>query len=155
YFQAVTPIDVIERMQIGSRSVHRVEDAGLEGLLPVPWVYAWSQTRYMLPGWYGAGSGLRAALARFGLTRVRAACGSWFILRNLIDDIETMLARSAPDIARYYDALVPEGLRRFSGEIRGEFDSACEQILAGRDSRALLDSDPTLQRSIQLRNPYL
>jgi len=51
YFQAVTPLDVIERMQIGSRSVHRVEGAGLEGLLPVPWVFAWSQTRYMLPGW--------------------------------------------------------------------------------------------------------
>ncbi|TLY90553.1 MAG: phosphoenolpyruvate carboxylase [Gammaproteobacteria bacterium] len=155
YFQAVTPIDVIERMQIGSRSVHRVEGAGLESLLPVPWVYAWSQTRHMLPGWYGAGSGLRAALARFGLARLRAACGDWFFLRNLLDDVETMLARSDPDIARYYDELVPEALRRFSGEIRDEFDSACEQILAVRDSRALLDSDPTLQRSIQLRNPYL
>ena len=109
----------------------------------------------MLPGWYGAGSGLHAALARFGLARVRAACGSWFFLRNLIDDIETMLARSDPGIARCYDELVPEGLRGFSGEIRAEFHSACEQILAVRDSRALLDSDPTLQRSIQLRNPYL
>ena len=155
YFQAVTPIDVIERMQIGSRSVHRVEGAGLESLLPVPWVYAWSQTRHMLPGWYGAGSGLRAALARFGLARLRAACGGWFFLRNLLDDVETMLARSDPDIARYYDELVPEALRRFSGEIRGEFDSACEQILAVRESQALLDSDPTLQRSIRLRNPYL
>jgi phosphoenolpyruvate carboxylase len=155
YFQAVTPIDVIERMQIGSRSVHRVEGAGIEGLLPVPWVFAWSQTRYMLPGWYGAGSGLRAALAKFGLPRLRAACGGWFFLRNLLDDVETMLARSDPEIARYYDELVPEPLRRFSGEIRSEFESACEQILAVRDSRALLDSDPTLQRSIQLRNPYL
>jgi len=155
YFQAVTPIDVIERMQIGSRSVHRVEGAGLEGLLPVPWVFAWSQTRYMLPGWYGAGSALRAALASFGLARLRAACDGWFFLRNLLDDVETMLARSDPEIARYYDELVPEPLRRFSGEIRSEFDSACEQILAVRGNRALLDSDPTLQRSIQLRNPYL
>jgi phosphoenolpyruvate carboxylase len=155
YFQAVTPIDVIERMQIGSRSVHRVEGAGIEGLLPVPWVFAWSQIRYMLPGWYGAGSGLRAALAKFGLARLRAACGSWFFLRNLLDDVETMLARSDPDIALYYDELVPQELRHFSGEIRREFESACEQILAVRNSRALLDSDPTLQRSIQLRSPYL
>jgi len=155
YFQAVTPIDVIERMQIGSRSVHRVEGAGLEGLLPVPWVFAWSQTRYMLPGWYGAGSGLRAALAKFGLPRLRAACGNWFFLRNLLDDVETMLARSDLEIARYYDELVPEARRRFSGEIRSEFASACEQVLAVKDNRALLDSDPTLQRSIQLRNPYL
>ncbi|TLY56316.1 MAG: phosphoenolpyruvate carboxylase, partial [Gammaproteobacteria bacterium] len=94
-------------------------------------------------------------LARFGLARLRAACDGWFFLRNLLDDVETMLARSDPQIARYYDELVPEPLRRFSGEIRSEFDSACEQILAVRDSHALLDSDSTLQRSIQLRNPYL
>ena len=61
FFQAVTPIDVIERMQIGSRSVHRTAHADLSALLPVPWVFAWSQARYMLPGWYGAGSGLAAA----------------------------------------------------------------------------------------------
>jgi phosphoenolpyruvate carboxylase len=109
----------------------------------------------MLPGWYGAGSGLRAALAKFGLPRLRAACDSWFFLRNLLDDVETMLARSDPEIARYYDELVPPELRRFSGEIRSEFESACEQILAVRGSGALLDSDPTLQRSIQLRSPYL
>ncbi|HEY0767698.1 MAG TPA: phosphoenolpyruvate carboxylase [Steroidobacteraceae bacterium] len=155
YFQAVTPIDVIERMQIGSRSVHRSQGTSIEGLLPVPWVFAWSQTRYMLPGWYGAGTGLRAALAEFGLPRLREACGSWFFLRNLIDDVETMLARADPEIARYYDALVPEPLRRFSGEIRSEFQSACEQVLTVKDSRALLDSDPTLQRSIRLRNPYV
>src|SRR5439155_842647 len=76
YFQAVTPIDVIERMQIGSRPVHRLEGAGLETLLPVPWVFAWSQTRYMLPGWYGAGTGLRAATTKFGLPRLREAYGS-------------------------------------------------------------------------------
>jgi len=155
YFQAVTPIDVIERMQIGSRPVHRLEGAGLETLLPVPWVFAWSQTRYMLPGWYGAGTGLRAATTKFGLPRLREAYGSWYFLKSLIDDVETMLARADPDIARHYDALVPEPLRRFSGEIRGEFQSACEQVLAVKDSRALLDSDPTMQRSVALRNPYI
>jgi phosphoenolpyruvate carboxylase len=155
YFQAVTPIDVIERMQIGSRSVHRAKAAGIEGLLPVPWVFAWSQTRYMLPGWYGAGAGLAAAVTRFGLTRLRAAYGAWFFLRNLIDDVETMLARADPEIARYYDALVPEPLRHFSGVIRAEFELACEQVLAIKDCEALLDSDTTLQRSIALRNPYV
>jgi phosphoenolpyruvate carboxylase len=155
YFQAVTPIDVIERMQIGSRPVHRLEGAGLEALLPVPWVFAWSQTRYILPGWYGAGTGLRTVMAKFGLPRLREAYDTWFFLRSLVDDVEAMLARADPDIARYYDALVPEPLRRFSGEIRSEFQSACEQVLAIKNSRALLDSDPTMQRSIALRNPYI
>src|SRR6185437_12040747 len=90
FFQAVTPIDVIERMQIGSRSVHRSADTGIEGLLPVPWVFAWSQTRYLLPGWLGAGAGLAAVTEQFGVARLREACGRWFFLGNLVEDVETM-----------------------------------------------------------------
>ena len=155
FFQAVTPIDVIERMQIGARSVHRAAGVGIAGLLPVPWVFAWSQTRYLLPGWYGAGAGLAAVVARFGLARVRAVSGEWFFLRNLIDDLDTMLARTDIDIAHYYDALAPEALRHYGDDIRAEYQAACAQVLAIRDGRELLDSDPTLQRSIRLRNPYV
>ena len=155
FFEAVTPIDVIERMQIGARSVHRSEKAGLEELLPVPWVFAWSQTRYMLPGWYGAGTGLAAVVEKFGMPRVRAACSSWFFLRNLLDDIETMLARADVDIAHYYDALAPEELRGYSATLRDEYQRACAQVLAIRGTGELLDFDPTMQRSIRLRNPYI
>ena len=155
FFEAVTPIDVIERMQIGARSVHRCEKAGLAELLPVPWVFSWSQTRYMLPGWYGAGSGLAAVVAKFGLPRVRAGAAAWFFLRNLIDDVETMLARTDLDVAHHYDSLAAEGLRHFADIIRAEYRTACAQVLAIKDSRELLDSDPTLQRSIRLRNPYV
>ena len=154
YFQAVTPIDVIEAMQIGSRSVHRSGDAALAALLPVPWVFAWSQTRCMLPGWYGAGAGLAAAREQFGLEQLRAACSGWFFLSNLIADVERLLARADLEIAAYYDALAPEPLRRFSEAIRREYAAACSEVLAVRNTGALLDSEPTLQRSIQLRNPY-
>jgi len=155
YFEAVTPIDVIERMQIGARSVHRAERGGLEALLPVPWVFAWSQIRSMFPAWYGSGTGLAAVVEKFGLARVRAACDSWFFLRNLLDDLETMLARTDLDIASYYDALAAEELRGYSKQLRAEYQQACAQVLAIRDSRELLDFDPTMQRSIRLRNPYL
>jgi phosphoenolpyruvate carboxylase len=155
FFEAVTPIDVIERMQIGARSVHRSEKAGITELLPVPWVFAWSQTRYTLPGWYGAGTGLAAVVARFGLERVRAACAAWFFMRNLVDEVETMLARADLEIASYYDALAPEPLRVHAARLRTEYHLACEQVLAIKQSRELLDSDPTLQRSIRLRNPYV
>jgi phosphoenolpyruvate carboxylase len=156
FFQAVTPIDVIERMQLGARSVHRSEKAGIAGLLPVPWVFAWSQARYMLPGWYGTGTGLAAAVARFGLPRLREAYAGWFFLRNLIDDVETMLARADLEIAHYYEALAAEGLRDYyAARIRTEYDLTCAQVLAVKESGALLDSDPTMQRSIRLRNPYV
>jgi len=94
-------------------------------------------------------------VARFGLTRVREAAAAWYFLRNLIDDLETMLARADLDIARYYDALAPAELRRFADLIRAEHSTAREQVLAIKGSHELLDSDPTLQRSIRLRNPYV
>jgi phosphoenolpyruvate carboxylase len=155
YFRAVTPIDVIERMQIGSRPVHRSEMEGLDGLLPVPWVFAWTQTRHMIPGWYGAGTGLAAAIAQCGLGQLRDAYANWFFLRNLVDDIETMLARVDLEIALAYDILAEEPLRRFFPRIRSEYTLACEHILAIKGSKTLLDSEPTLQRSIRLRNPYV
>jgi phosphoenolpyruvate carboxylase len=155
YFRAVTPIDVIERMQIGSRSIHREEDIGIEGLLPVPWVFAWTQTRHMIPGWYGAGTGLRVAIEKHGLARLQETYGSWFFLRNLLDDVETMLARADLDIAEQYQVLAPEPLRRFFADIRAEYDAAREHILSIKNSRSLLDTNPTLQRGIQLRNPYV
>jgi phosphoenolpyruvate carboxylase len=155
FYQAVTPIDVIERMQIGSRSVHRSADAGLTALLPVPWVFAWSQARFMLPGWYGAGHGLSLVVGQFGLARVRAAYQGWFFLRNLVDDVETMLARADLEIAHYYEALAQAAPSTYPQQIRAEYQLACEQVLAVKDSVALLDSDATLQRSIRLRNPYV
>ena len=155
YFRAVTPIDVIERMQIGSRSIHREENKGIEGLLPVPWVFAWTQTRHMIPGWYGAGTGLRIAIERHGLPRLQEAYAGWFFFRNLLDDVETSLARADLDIAEQYQVLAPEPLRRFFTHIRAEYDATREHLLTVKNSRSLLDTDPTLQRAIQLRNPYV
>jgi phosphoenolpyruvate carboxylase len=155
YFRAVTPIDVIERMQVGSRPVHREDGRSIEGLLPVPWVFAWTQTRHMLPGWFGAGTGLTAAIERHGAERMRAAYAEWFFLRSLIDDVETMLARADLEIAAAYDVLVPEPLRRFSAAIRAEYDKARERVLWLKGTTNLLDGEPTLQRSIRLRNPYI
>ncbi|MBW4052177.1 MAG: phosphoenolpyruvate carboxylase [Proteobacteria bacterium] len=155
YFRTVTPIDVIERMQVGSRPVHREDGRSIEGLLPVPWVFAWTQTRHMLPGWFGAGAGLTAAIERHGAQRMRAAYSEWFFLRNLVDDVETMLARADLEIAAAYDVLVPEPLRRFSAEIRAEYARARDRVLWLKGGTDLLDSEPTLQRSIRLRNPYI
>jgi phosphoenolpyruvate carboxylase len=121
----------------------------------MPWVFAWTQARHMLPGWYGAGAGLRAAIERAGLATLRAGYANWFFLRNLIDDIEAMLARADLEIAHAYNVLAPVPLHRFFAEIRREYAAARDAVLAVKDCKALLDTDPTLQRALQLRNPYV
>jgi phosphoenolpyruvate carboxylase len=155
FFRAVTPIDVIERMQVGSRSVHRLEGNGIEGLLPVPWVFAWTQTRHLLPAWFDAGTGLKCAAERHGAETLRTMYREWMFLRSLIDDIESMLARTDLEIAAAYQALVPEPLRHFAELIRAEYELTREQLLAVTDSTELLDREPMLQRAIRLRNPYI
>jgi phosphoenolpyruvate carboxylase len=87
YFRQVTPIDVIERMQIGSRPASHGEREGFQHLRAIPWVYAWTQSRHMLPGWFGFGAGLEAAIARHGTQRLRDLRAGWTFFANLLDDI--------------------------------------------------------------------
>ena len=155
FFRAVTPIDVIERMQIGSRPVRRSEPGALDSLRAVPWVFAWTQPRHMLPGWYGAGAGLEAAIKQFGAARVRATYTEWFFLRNLLDDVEAMLGRADLEIASAYNVLAPASLHPFFEPIREEYGRAVYHVTSIKGCSALLDSDATLQRGIQLRNPYV
>jgi len=155
YFRQVTPIDVIERMQIGSRAAYRVTATTIESLRAVPWVFAWIQSRHLLPGWYGAGAGFGAAIEAHGLPAVQAACTQWPFLRTLVDDIEAMLARADLEISYAYQELVEEPLRRHFDSIRAEYEAARRHILAVKGYGSLLDGEAQLQRSIQLRNPYV
>ncbi len=156
FFRAATPIDVIERMRIGA--VQRGESQHAQSHQGVPaaaWVYAWSQSRHMLPGWFGAGSGLQAARAERGLELLRGAYEVWPFFRSLIDDIEAMLARADMEISACYDQLAPPELAPIAAAINGEFALTCDLVCQIKGSAELLDSDRTLQRSIALRNPYV
>jgi phosphoenolpyruvate carboxylase len=155
YFRAATPLDVIERMHIASRPAVRAGGSGVQALRPIPWVFAWTQSRHMLPGWFGFGSGVQAALQLHGeevLTRMTA---HWPFFGHLLDDVEAMLGRTDMEIASYYDALAPDKLRIHAQPIAKEYALTLEVVLRLRGSARLLDSDPTLQRSIRLRNPYI
>jgi phosphoenolpyruvate carboxylase len=154
WFQAVTPIDVITRMQIGSRPAERPGKEGFEALRAVPWVFAWTQSRHLLPAWYGAGAGLRAAIAELGLEVARSAYAEWHFFTTLIDDLEASLARADLEIAAVYEELAPSH-GGFPAKLRAEFALVREQVLAVKQIQALLDRDQTLQRSIELRNPYV
>jgi phosphoenolpyruvate carboxylase len=156
YFRAVTPIDVIERMRIGAAQRREPQPAErIEAIPAAAWVYAWSQSRHMLPGWYGAGSGLEAVRVLRGAEPLRRAYAGWPFFRSLIDDIEAMLARADVDISACYDTLAPPGLAGIAAAIRGEFALTVARIADIKGNAGLLDADRTLQRSIALRNPYV
>ncbi|HEY1725829.1 MAG TPA: phosphoenolpyruvate carboxylase [Steroidobacteraceae bacterium] len=155
FFRAVTPIDVIERMQIGTRPVQPAERSGIDTIAPPLWVLAWSQSRHMLPAWYGAGSGLEFARAERSIELLRLCYRGWPFFHNLIDDIEAMLARACFSVASHYDRLAPSHLRHFAPLLCAEYERTCALVLEIKDCTTLLDSDRTLQRGIMVRNPYI
>jgi phosphoenolpyruvate carboxylase len=156
WFQAVTPIDVIARMQIGSRPAVRPGREGFDALRAVPWVFAWTQSRHMLPAWYGAGMGLKTAIDELGLDVARSAYDQWAYFTTLIDDLETSLARADLDIASAYESLADARQGKpYSLGLREEFEQVRLQVLEIKQISALLDRDQTLQRAIELRNPYV
>ncbi|MCU0754297.1 MAG: phosphoenolpyruvate carboxylase [Xanthomonadales bacterium] len=157
YFRQATPIDVIERMTLGSRPPKRTQGKpGIDSLRAIPWVFAWSQTRLNLSGWYGVGSGLAEGIARVGLERLQEMAEEWAFFGMLLDDVEMVLAKSDLDIARRYSELAsPELHQHFFAQFEAEFQRCCELIARVKRSTALLDADPRLRRSIRLRNPYV
>ncbi|NKI34614.1 phosphoenolpyruvate carboxylase [Wenzhouxiangella sp. XN79A] len=155
YFRAATPIDVIERMRIGSRPASRRPDAGIGGLRAIPWVFAWGQSRHALPGWFGLGSGLEAVADEVGEDRLHEMLDGWLFFRTVLDDAEMAMAKADLDIAARYAALAGAVGERQFPEIRAEFDRTRDWICRLKGQAQLLDGDPTLRRSILLRNPYV
>jgi phosphoenolpyruvate carboxylase len=155
FFRQITPIDVIERMQIGSRPTSRIESSGIAALRSIPWSHAWSQCRYMIPGWFGSGSALALASQTLGDDLLASMYRDWFFFANLVEDIELALARADLSIAAAYESLVEEPYRRFVPVLRAEYELTKQQVMKLRGCARLLDAEPTIQRSITLRNPYI
>jgi phosphoenolpyruvate carboxylase len=118
-------------------------------------VFAWTQSRNILPGWFGFGAGLTAALERFGEPTLQAMHGGWYFFRTLVADVETALAKSDLSIAARYSRLGGELHDRFFQRIQEEFDSTAGAVLRIKRQAVLLEKDNTLRRSIRLRNPYV
>jgi phosphoenolpyruvate carboxylase len=155
YFRKATPIDLIERMQIGSRPSSRRGGKGVANLRAIPWVFAWTQSRHILPGWYGFGSGLAAAIEQFDDDAFREMFREWYFLRALTADVEMVLAKADLGIAHAYSELAGDLHDEFFPVVEKEFKLTQDLILRYSDQGSLLDNDLTLQRAIMLRNPYV
>jgi phosphoenolpyruvate carboxylase len=155
YFRSATPIDVIERMRMGSRPASRKPDAGIEGLRAIPWVFAWAQSRHALPGWFGLGTGLERLADELGADALAEMVRDWPFVRTVLDDAEMAMAKSDLDIAGRYARLAGEAGEEIFPLIRDEFERTRTWICRLKGQEELLEGDPTLQRSILLRNPYV
>jgi phosphoenolpyruvate carboxylase len=155
YFRAATPIDVIERLRIGSRPAKRGSAGGVASLRAIPWVFAWSQNRAGLTAWYGVGTGLAAGIAAHGLDAMAEMARDWPFFAALVDDVEMVLAKSDLGIFERYSRLAGELHADFFPCIAAEFERTREAVLALKGQRDLLDGDYRLRQSIRLRNPYV
>ncbi len=170
YFRAATPQPEIEKLKIGSRPARRTTTAGLEGLRAIPWVLAWTQTRLMLPAWLGVGSALESSSplsrrergsggedgAAGGLEELRRMYDAWPFFSSTLDLVEMVLAKASPEIAARYDLrLVPESLRPIGAGLRDELRATIAALLTVTRHRELLEHNPVLRRSVDVRNPYV
>jgi len=155
FFAEVTPLEQIGQLPLGSRPARRGTDEarGLEGLRAIPWSFAWSQNRCNLPGWFGLGTGLKAALDGKGLAHLKQMLLEWPLLASVVDNAEMSLAKADPMIAGLYLEL---GRRPdLVDTIRDEYRLTRTLLLELTGRERLLDGHPILQLAVNLRNPYV
>jgi phosphoenolpyruvate carboxylase len=150
FFRAFTPVDELALLNIGSRPSRRPEGPEfLASLRAIPWVFAWTQNRCVLPSWYGCGT----AFGDADVGELRRLYGEWPFFRTLVQNLEMTLAKSSIEIAREYLPLV--GDTRLWMVIEAEHERTVAAVLEIVETERLLDRHPVLQRSIELRNPYV
>ncbi|MEZ0475726.1 phosphoenolpyruvate carboxylase, partial [Luteimonas salinilitoris] len=133
----------------------RRRDGGVGNLRAIPWVFAWSQNRSGLTGWYGVGTALAHGIERHGLEEMRGLAREWPFFAAAIDDVEMLLAKSDLAIFERYSLLAGKAHAAFFDDIAGEFARTRDAILALKQRDEILADDYRLRLSIRLRNPYV
>lgn len=155
-FHSTTPLNEISQLPIGSRPAKR-KAGGLESLRAIPWVFAWTQNRAILPGWFGVGTALAGyGKSLAGRKLLKRMYEEWPYFRVMIDAVEMVLAKADMDIAAaYVQSLGDQTAKKYWKRAEDEFELTKKWILKLSDKKDILADNETLHRSIDLRNPYV
>tara|TARA_R110002095_G_scaffold142307_3_gene123289 strand:- start:1946 stop:4573 length:2628 start_codon:yes stop_codon:yes gene_type:complete len=156
YFRQLTPEQELAKLPLGSRPAKRKQDGGVESLRAIPWIFAWTQTRLMLPAWLGSGQALAQAIEQGNQPLLHELMEQWPFFSAYIEMLEMVLAKAEPAIARYYEQrLVDPKLHPLGSQLRKQLRQAQKLIPKLKNSDRLLSGNEMLRQSIQVRNPYI
>ncbi len=156
YFRQITPEQELSKLPLGSRPAKRRQDGGMESLRAIPWIFAWTQIRLMLPAWLGSDQALKNALGDDKNDLLQDMLTNWPFFKTYVDMLEMVLTKAEPEIAAYYEKkLVDPAHKPFGDTLRSRLKEAQQLMLQLRHSEVLLEQDEEIRQSIHVRNPYL